>query len=763
MSLPQAIIIAQEAVRLDQMGAYRSALPLYIDACTELLKVIKLTTDASKKAGLKLRMDAYMKRAEQLKKLKDHGKLPVYRQPRVNASSAASAPRIPVASGAGASVARNAGSYFRPDSKFRADVTRAKQLRSQTEAQCKASGKAWTDPNFKPGVNALVGQWRNKPDAIKINRKVRKWMRPTQSGFGGYGSQHKAWSVFNGPPCPSDIDQGELGDCWFLSAISVLAGYPELIKRLLITTSFSEQGVYAVRLCYGGQWRVLMLDDWLPCSETGRPVFAAPAADGALWVALLEKAFAKLHGSFAAIVSGTAAEALAVLTGLPTKEIKDIHRREPKRKGDKTFTDDQLFAAIAGWHGQGYILCASCGHTDVPESEFDRMGLNHAHAYAILNIKAVGHGSSNQLIQLRNPWGSHEWKGAWSDTSSKWTTASRRRCGHDGKNKNDGIFWMSIRDFRRYFNKVACCILRRMFHQMRWPVTLPANLNAPWLAYEIIPQQRTRVDLCMIQPTERGRFPEGAYVCADMILLVVEIPVSAPGKGSRVPGSVLRKSGQLVASGSDLRDLGAVVTVEMYMEAGRRYLVIPWAMNTRALGREHICSVVIYSSTLLRPTKVGLGPSGVAAALRLFLKAHGKEEGRDDDAGPVGTPLPKNFNSSMAWGLSGTYLVENHKEPSNGFQSMRYLTFSMKLKRGSGLVSTRHGRSLADPIQGEVETVDVIPPRSWQIVTWWAASKGSWSYSSSWSSTYGGEQTEKHKPPLRVTVNGIHSCYPLDE
>ncbi len=39
---------------------------------------------------------------------------------------------------------------------------------------------------------------------------------------------------------------------------------------------------------------------------------------------LLEKGFAKLHGSYIALESGTAAEALGVLTGLPTETVEDI-------------------------------------------------------------------------------------------------------------------------------------------------------------------------------------------------------------------------------------------------------------------------------------------------------------------------------------------------------------------------------------------------------------------------------------------------------
>lgn len=133
------------------------------------------------------------------------------------------------------------------------------------------------------------------------------------------------------------------------------------------------------------------------------------------WVVLLEKAFAKLYQSYAAIISGTAAEALGVLTGLPTKEIKDIHLLTTKKRNKKAISNDDLFRALSGWHKEGFILCASCGHTNIPESTYDKYGLQYAHAYAILDVKAVGHGPTKQLVKLRNPWGCNEWKGAWSD------------------------------------------------------------------------------------------------------------------------------------------------------------------------------------------------------------------------------------------------------------------------------------------------------------------------------------------------------------
>ncbi len=49
---------------------------------------------------------------------------------------------------------------------------------------------------------------------------------------------HRSLKVFDNIH-PNDIKQGQLGDCYFLSAVSALAEFPHRVRDLFITKEFS--------------------------------------------------------------------------------------------------------------------------------------------------------------------------------------------------------------------------------------------------------------------------------------------------------------------------------------------------------------------------------------------------------------------------------------------------------------------------------------------------------------------------------------------
>ena len=118
--------------------------------------------------------------------------------------------------------------------------------------------------------------------------------------------------VANTSFCPAHVLQGGVGDCWFLSALAVVAERDDLISNIVVTRPHLDpSGQSTFRLFIDGDWRLITVDNYLPCKQktSGKRkvsdegsvevlAFAKPYKK-LLWVPLLEKAYAKAHGTLA--------------------------------------------------------------------------------------------------------------------------------------------------------------------------------------------------------------------------------------------------------------------------------------------------------------------------------------------------------------------------------------------------------------------------------------------------------------------------------
>ena len=146
-----------------------------------------------------------------------------------------------------------------------------------------------------------------------------EWRRPRD-----FLAPDKPLEIFEGGIEPADIAQGQLGDCWLMCSLASLAEFDNPIGspiRDIITESDHELGIYKVKLCKAGVWKEYILDSFFPCFPGGEPIYSK-AHGHELWVMLLEKAFAKANGSYTAIRSGWAYEALVDCTGAPYKDFR---------------------------------------------------------------------------------------------------------------------------------------------------------------------------------------------------------------------------------------------------------------------------------------------------------------------------------------------------------------------------------------------------------------------------------------------------------
>ena len=130
--------------------------------------------------------------------------------------------------------------------------------------------------------------------------------------------------LFSGGIDAGDIQQGELGDCWLMSALACLAERRGAIEGIFLTKQYNPFGKYKVRLFdpEAKAWTTVTIDDRIPCNQLGEPLYARSGSEDEMWVMLLEKGYAKLHRNYENLKTGFVDYALRDLTGGNSQQIK---------------------------------------------------------------------------------------------------------------------------------------------------------------------------------------------------------------------------------------------------------------------------------------------------------------------------------------------------------------------------------------------------------------------------------------------------------
>jgi hypothetical protein len=320
---------------------------------------------------------------------------------------------------------------------------------------CIAHKRPFFDLTFPPKATSLARNWEPQIGEFA-------WLRP-----GKYCKKEDPPALFIGGIEPNDIDQGVLGDCYLLCALACIAEFPLLVEDAFSLEQYPELGLYRVLVCKNGWWQVVIVDDFLP-TKHGHPCFARNREQpNELWVSLMEKAYAKLHGSYSAIKSGDAALAIADMLGAPYKKLQHYPEWSDKSKMFKILkkADEDEHLMALGTPGKDFS--AHGEHKgekkDALAQQYEEMGLATAHAYSLISVKEP---EGNQLCMIRNPWGDDkEWNGAWSDHSQLWTESIKKEV--DFVAADDGTFWMQWDDVMKYFDNGSVSMVMRDWSQIR--------------------------------------------------------------------------------------------------------------------------------------------------------------------------------------------------------------------------------------------------------------------------------------------------------
>mmetsp|Transcript_55616 Transcript_55616/g.143256 ORF Transcript_55616/g.143256 Transcript_55616/m.143256 type:complete len:716 (+) Transcript_55616:127-2274(+) len=354
----------------------------------------------------------------------------------------------------------------------------------RVEKNCREMRSQFTDTSFQIPLSSKVTSVNRVQEITRHDGQI---LNPAQGRVD--------WKLFRGVPRADDVLQGELGDCWFLSALAVLADFQEgrFVRALLPgQDDVSPVAAYLVRLCIGGQWRGVLVDDRLPCMGGGRyhiQMAYCVTTRMQLWASIIEKAFAKACGSYEAIRGGEAGEALEMLTGWPSTMIIF---------GKSDFNADIFWAQLCSSRDCGFLMTCSTKRVSAMSLETD-------HVYSLIDVAEVQTKSGvTRLLKIRNPHSKSKWQGDWSDGSARWTPALRRKLGVPEEGQPH-IFWMALDDFLYQFaHCTICCIRSAEWYEARQSVHIPAG-DVPNTAFILEASEMTECSLSLVQPGDRLR------------------------------------------------------------------------------------------------------------------------------------------------------------------------------------------------------------------------------------------------------------------
>ncbi|XP_077202620.1 calpain-9 [Paroedura picta] len=323
------------------------------------------------------------------------------------------------------------------------------QSYKELKIECQQKGVLFEDCDFPAKDSSLF--FSEKPPIPFV------WKRP--------GEIVKDPQFIVGGATRTDICQGDLGDCWLLAAIASLTLNENTLARVVPQDQDfgpSYAGIFHFQFWQHNEWLDIVIDDRLPTFKD-RLVFLHSADHNEFWSALLEKAYAKLNGSYEALKGGSTIEAMEDFTG-GVGEMYEV------KKAPENFPEI-LEKALK----RGSMVACSIETRSAAESEARTpYGLIKGHAYSVTGLDEVNYqGRKVKLIRVRNPWGQVEWNGAWSDISPEWRSISpseQRRLHQTAL--DDGEFWMKFEDFLSHFDKVEICNLT--------PDALESNATHKW-------------------------------------------------------------------------------------------------------------------------------------------------------------------------------------------------------------------------------------------------------------------------------------------
>ncbi|MGI0485045.1 pre-peptidase C-terminal domain-containing protein [Pantanalinema rosaneae CENA516] len=249
-----------------------------------------------------------------------------------------------------------------------------------------------TDANIRSGIGNLAGGAASS----QMEQLIGKWFLgndrpdvPPNPNGNARGYRYLSGALFQTGISYNDIDQGGLGDCYFLASLAGTACQsPEVIQNMFIDNG---DDTYTVRFYNGSEVDYITVDRYLPVDVvTGHLLYAGrdsglsySSPDNELWVLLAEKAYAQLN-EIGWLGRGSNTSSYPAIEGGSMSAISHITGRNTS--GYRSLSADGLDTVVDMFYN-GRIIYLSTG----------------GHALTITDYDAM-----TQQFTVYNPWGSSD-------------------------------------------------------------------------------------------------------------------------------------------------------------------------------------------------------------------------------------------------------------------------------------------------------------------------------------------------------------------
>lgn len=460
--------------------------------------------------------------------------------------------------------------------------------------KCIETQTPFVDLSFLP-VQASIDFGSSKPF------KPLPWARPTQYLKSELHSQIR---LFRKTIVPGDVDPGELGDCWLLCALAIQAEKPSAIMEMFHHPKGANEGrlersvgAYRVTFNKNGLWHSVLVDDYLPVI-CGTPKFARSSDPCELWPSILQKAYAKLHQSYAKVQSGDPVQALTDMNGYPNMRFDEDFADVEQDGSSKNLYDRLVSYSMSGYQiifttaGKAPAITPGTRHQfdfseeNENEESIQGSGLLPGHAYGALAVRTVEvDGTTHRLVKMRNAWPyGDKWEGPWSNGSDLWQQHPHiaEELHHDAANPEMNAQWMPWETVLKYFigGGVVFCSADHKMNEVRVPISF-ADCR-PSIVLEVCVSQPTRVCVSLANIDHRVMDLRDAPASSEYPAVMLSLASPFDASGDDVYKVVANTSANPAVPSADswtflqTREIGMALEL---LPSASPYLIIPRLME----------------------------------------------------------------------------------------------------------------------------------------------------------------------------------------